>query len=198
MAARFFSPPDSSNGRPVREVGDLHLRQRLVAGLDLVRGQAELERPERHVIQDGGAEELDVGILEDEADLAMEPERVLAGRDRGDVPAQRAHPRRRADDPVEELEERGLAAAVRPEQADLLAAVDVQVDPVEGDMLVRVDVADAAQVEDGLDGRRRRGRRGVRRRRSVTAANDPRKEDDDDRQVAARQASRGRSSGKVV
>ena len=59
----------------------------------------------------------------------------------------------RADDPVEQLEQRRLAAAVGAEQADPLAAVDVEVDPIEGEVLARVDVADAAQPVDRLVGR---------------------------------------------
>ena len=125
----------------------------------------ELERPEGDVVEDGGAEELDVGILEDQAHLAMESEGVDAVDDRRHIQAEGPHPAAgRRDDPVEELEERGLAAPVRPEQDDLLARPHHQVDPVERDLAAR---------------RRRSGRRtsskigsarGSRTRGSVTAA----------------------------
>ena len=63
--------------------------ERVVArGLDLGLAQTELERAEGDVVEDRGAEQLDVRVLEDEADLAMEAEGILAGGDRGDITAQ--------------------------------------------------------------------------------------------------------------
>jgi hypothetical protein len=60
-------------GRPIGQMRDLHRRQGLVAALsDLVHGEAQLQRPEGDVVEDRGAEELDVGVLEDEPDLAVE------------------------------------------------------------------------------------------------------------------------------
>ena len=80
-------------GRPVREVPDLHLAQRLVApSRHLVGGKPQLKRPERHVVHHGGAEELDIGILEHEADLAVEAEGVEPVDDGGHVQAERPHP----------------------------------------------------------------------------------------------------------
>jgi hypothetical protein len=59
-------------------MGDIHRRQSLVAPLaHLVRREAQLERSERNVVEDRGAEQLDVGVLEDQPDLAVESERIL-------------------------------------------------------------------------------------------------------------------------
>ena len=47
----------------------------LDAVVDLGFGEAHVERPERHVVEHGRAEELVVGVLEDEADLGPDPPR---------------------------------------------------------------------------------------------------------------------------
>ena len=89
IAARFFSPPDSSKGaRSARWAMPISARASSHRSANLLLRQAELERPEGHVVEDRGAEELDVRVLEDEADLAVEPEAVLAGGDRGHVAAE--------------------------------------------------------------------------------------------------------------
>ena len=137
IAARFFSPPESSNGaRSARWAISIWASASSQRALTSARSKPELERPEGDVVEDGGAEELDVGVLEDEADLAVEPEGVDAGGDGGDVRPERPHRAAgRRDDPVEQLEQRRLAAAVRAEQRHLLAGRDVEVDAVEGDLL---------------------------------------------------------------
>ena len=129
---------------------DPHRRQRLRAAAGHLLGrQAELERPEGDVVEHGRAEELDIGVLEDQADLAVEAKGILASGNRGDVPAERAHRAGgRADDAVEQLQQGRFAAAVGAEQHDLLALADVQVDAVERDVAAAVHVAHAAQGED--------------------------------------------------
>ena len=145
--------------RAVGEVGDVHLAQRLVAaGPDLVLRQAELERAEGDVVEDRRAEQLDVGVLEDEPDLAVEAERVLRRRRprrrRGRAPA--SCPRSGAMIPSRSLSSVDLPEPLAPEQRDPLAALDAQVDPVERDLPAAVQVADAVELEDGSRSARRR------------------------------------------
>ncbi len=144
-------------GCPVRQVPDLHEAQRLVAARrHLGLGKPQLERPECHVVHHGCAEELDVGVLEHEADLPVEPEGVEPVDDGRDVQAERPQPPAgRRDDPVEELEQGRLSRPVRTEEHDLLPRPDHEVDSIERDLAVVVQVAHAGQFEDRL-GRHRR------------------------------------------
>ena len=59
--------------RPVEQVLDAQLPRRLAhAALDLLAGEAELQRAEGQLVEGVGAEELHVGLLEDEADARAE------------------------------------------------------------------------------------------------------------------------------
>ena len=133
--------------------------------------QPELERPEGHVVEDRGAEELDVGVLEDEPHLAVEAKAVLAGGHCRHVPAEGANAAARwADHAVEQLQQGGLAAAVGAEQRHPLARPDLEVDAVEGDLTAGVRVADVPKDVErlarhdtggaGAAGTTRRGRLG--------------------------------------
>ena len=91
IAARFFSPPESSNGARSARCAIFICRSASSQQLRTSSAiQPELERAEGDVVEDGRAEELHVGILEDQADLAMEAEGILAVGHRGNVLAQRA------------------------------------------------------------------------------------------------------------
>ncbi len=128
----------------VRDLGD--------EALDLVPRQAELQRPEGELVADVGAEQLDVRILEHEPHPGAEVaavggvlERVLGERraEGEDLPGAGE------DEPVEHLEERGLAGAVGSDDRHVLAGQDREVDPGERGRSRPVLVADAAQDEVG-------------------------------------------------
>jgi hypothetical protein len=128
-------------GRAIGEVRDLHGRQSLVAAFaDLIRGEAQLQRPERHVVENRRAEELYVGVLEDEADLAVESERLLPGCNGRDITSESPHrAARRGHDAVQQLQQGRFAASVRSQQDDSLARPDVEVHAIEGRLPARVD-----------------------------------------------------------
>ena len=59
--------------RPVEELLDAQVLGHVAhAAADLVLRQAELQRPEGELVEDAGAEQLHVGVLEDEADPGAE------------------------------------------------------------------------------------------------------------------------------
>jgi hypothetical protein len=105
-------------GHPDRREGPLD------AIVDLVGRQAEVDRPERDVVEDGRAEELVVGILEDQADLGTDR---LDGRPVHDAATDPDRPVPGREDPVELEHERTLARPVGTDERDLLAARDAQV-----------------------------------------------------------------------
>ena len=122
-------------GRAVEQLGDAkNLGGLGDAGADLVVGQPELERSERQLVVGVGAEQLDVGVLEDEAHTAAElaAETGLVQRRLRELSAERhERPARWEDKAVEHLEQSGLAAAVRADDRDMLSRRDRQVDAVE-------------------------------------------------------------------
>ncbi len=123
---------------------------------------AHLQGPEGDLVEDGRVEELDVGVLEDEADAAAEGERrvVVGEAFFGERLAEGLDPPAIGEiEPVEEPEKRRLARAVGAEQHDALAGHDAQAEAVEGRRLV-IGVADIGHVEDGRRGKRR-GERSV-------------------------------------
>lgn len=67
LAAREFER------RPVSQVQDIHLDKcSFDAGPYFAQGKAELKRSESNIITNGGGEELDIRVLEDETNFAME------------------------------------------------------------------------------------------------------------------------------
>ncbi len=140
-------------------------------GVQLGAAQPGGGRAEGDVLADGRHEELVVGVLEDDADLAADLGHVgAADREPGDGDGARAS----GEDAVQVQDEGGLAGAVRAEQGDPLAAPDGQVHPEEGLVAVGVGVGEAAHVEGGGSSRRRghrvRPRRQIRRAASGSAA----------------------------
>ena len=118
------------------------------AAAHFVLGQAELERPERELVLDARAEQLHVGVLEDEADPGAEVaaerrvlERLL--RERSTEGEQLT--RRREDEAVQHLEQRGLAGAVGADDGDVLTRFHREVDPGERRPAGAIRVADRAQ-----------------------------------------------------
>ena len=131
MATRFFSPPDSvygarSSSFSMRSCAAASPRTRASTSS---RASPSCSGPKAQLVEDVGAEELHVGLLEDEADaraeLAAERrvlERVLGQRRRRTrrrVPAAAEH------EPVEHLEQRRLAGAVGAHDRDVLAGAAI-------------------------------------------------------------------------
>src|SRR5450756_493663 len=94
--------------RPVEHLFDAQLLRSLAhAALDLLARQAELQRAEGQLVVGVGAEELDVGLLKDEADARAEVPAVrrVLERVRGERRAERADGAARGEDePVEHLQ----------------------------------------------------------------------------------------------
>ena len=109
-----------------------------------------MQRPERHIVADGGRKKLDVGVLEDEADAAMEGVRVLLviGHhfDRLTEDAHRAGGR--CVESIEQLEQRRLPASVRAKEGNAFALADRKGDPFERDLAAVVRVTDVFELED--------------------------------------------------
>ena len=68
------------------------------------------------------------------------------------LPSRKIRPRRRLDQPVDHLQRRRLAAAGRTDQADHLAARDVEVELLHRDRAVGVGLADALEPDHRLFG----------------------------------------------
>ena len=164
IAVRCCSPPESVAGswsawalRPTTREGAIDGRPDLSA-----RRPGHLQR-ERDVLADRpGREQLEV--LEDDPDLcgaARGP--CAAGRGRGPARRRTTSPARGQLVADEQLEERRLAGARRPDEEDELPSAEGQVDVAQGDLAVGVGLADAAQGHDGTRGLRAApgaGRRG--------------------------------------
>ena len=122
--------------------------------VQLVAAQAQVGRPERDVLADGGHEQLVVGVLEDDADAATDLAQVRLhhgqAADGDGAPCGRV-------DAVEVQHQGGLAGAVGPEHRDLLAIAYDQIDAVERWAAVGVGEVQARHLE----GRRRRGHRNL-------------------------------------
>ena len=102
--------------------------------IDVVGVEAHVERTECDLLADGRREHLRVGVLEDEPDPAAKATRELLVLEvvLGDLFTEgRVGAAVGEQQPVEELQQRRLAAAVGAEQRDLLAAVDLQRHAVE-------------------------------------------------------------------
>ena len=131
-------------GQPTFEPAHAHGRQRpFHAVMDLGLRHAHVERPEGHVLEDGGAEELVVRVLEDEANLGADPLHALP------IDEHSADPHGAVGggvDPVEVEHEGALAGAVRADERHLLAPRDPQVDAPQGLEAVRVDEVQVLQL----------------------------------------------------
>ena len=149
MAVRCCSPPDSCEGTCWACCGQPDEREHPVDGRpDLApRRAGHLER-EGDVLADRlGRQELEV--LEDDADLAPHLGH-LAAAELGHVLAvedDRAARRELVAD--EQLDERRLARAGRPDEEDEVALGDDQVDVAQGDLAVGVLLGHVVQDEDG-------------------------------------------------
>src|SRR5581483_9397414 len=125
----------------VREPGPLEAA-RDALGERLGR-EREVTGPERDLVLDGRGEELVVGVLEDEADVARDPSRTRARRvAAGD--ADRARGRQQKAGQV--LRESRLPRAVVADERDELAGADRERDPVERDGAVGVHVPQVLHV----------------------------------------------------
>ena len=147
-------------------------RERLVdTRLAASSGEAQVERAEGDVLADGRHEQLVVRILEDEPDARTQlAERPVLDREAGDLELAFA-----GEQAVEVQDERRLAGAVRAEQGDALAVLDVEVDPGERRVAVRVAIDERrgwiAQLMPRPDPRRSgTSGGGPRRGRAVGAA----------------------------
>ena len=116
-------------GKPVRstrtQMGELHFAHRLLDAVpDDASRPAELERPESDLVEHGGIEELDFGILENQGDTPSEIEgEVLISEERlaQRPPAKFYLPLLREEEGVEHLQEGGFAGAVCSENCQPLA-----------------------------------------------------------------------------
>ena len=107
-------------------------------------GEAEVPRAERHVVVHRGHEQLVVRVLEDQAERAHGSAGSVSSGQRSVAHAHFAA--RRAEQPVEQQEQRRLAGAVRTDDPDRLAVADAERDAVERAGAVRVDVADSPRA----------------------------------------------------
>jgi len=140
--------------RPPPERGDAHRRERRVHGREVLDALAEeplgVRVPPARDDFLHGERELPVLLLRQERD----PPRDLVARHRARGPHV---PPLRLDDPAERPQERRLPAAVRPDQRDVLAGRDEQVDAVERRVLA-VPHRDPVQLK-GVHGSSRRAAR---------------------------------------
>ena len=149
MEARICMPPESSRGkwRPnsASPTWSSAPRAASVAALPLDPGEIERQPDVR----------LDARPGHQRRRLEHEAEAAAGAAGRGEVaapPAELASARR--DEPGDEIEERGLAAAGGPEQRQEFAALDGEVDRRERARAVRVALLDAGQRDDRLACRR--------------------------------------------
>ncbi len=178
--ARFFSPPDSSNGaRSARWAISMAASASSQRRLTSSRLSPSWSGPKATSSRTVALNSWMSGSWKTRPTSRWKRKPSSPCGDGGYIPAQRPHrPVRGPHDAVEKLEQGRLAAAVGAEQDDPLARPYPQVDAVEGDLPARVDVANLAQLEqrlvrrhgDGLDGGFDVGRHGSTRPASTAAA----------------------------
>ena len=100
------------------------------AGADLLRRHAEVLRRKGDILLDDGGDDLVVRILEHHADLLAHIVEVIFVA--GVHPLDQHRARFGQQNGIEMLCQRGLAAAVRAQHGDKLAAPDVNADAVDG------------------------------------------------------------------
>src|SRR5947208_4994160 len=116
--------------------------------------EAEVARPEGHLIGDGRGEELMIRILEDVADALGER---LERKVRDVASVERHASLGRREEAVQVLGERGLSRAVRARKRDELAATDREVHAREGTATVGVAMPEPADGDEGGSRRYLRG-----------------------------------------
>ncbi len=114
MAARCFSPPDSTGGNAVDALAETHPLQQLddlgaVGGLIL----AEHAQRQRHVLVSGHVVE-QPEILKHDADAAAQRGAAVLGQRRGVLVEHRNQPARRLERQKQHAQQRGFAGAGRP------------------------------------------------------------------------------------
>ena len=134
-ATRFFSPPESRCGGRVRRASMPKSHERSLDAVENTRPvPAELQGAEGQLVEHRGAEQLDIRVLEHEADALAEAmidrifregllgQRLAAGRHAaGGGEAQR----------IEQAHQRGLAGAIGAENGDALARCGREADGLE-------------------------------------------------------------------
>jgi hypothetical protein len=142
--ALFFATAEVVGGS-VEAGGDSHLLQcGPGSGFGFRTGEARLEGAEGDVIEDGGKEELVVGVLEEEADFAAKSGEVGGGDGEvADVEFAFA-----SEDSIEVEEEGGFAGAVGAEDGDAFGLVEMEVDSAEGPEAVVVGEREVAGADD--------------------------------------------------
>src|ERR687889_809347 len=104
-------------------------------------------RPERHLVEDGVREDLVVGVLEDVSDRLAEPAQPLLC---GLFPAHQGRALGWLQQPIEVLDERGLAGSVLAQNGQELAPLDGKVHPLQCDHPVRVAVREPLDLDHRL------------------------------------------------
>src|SRR5215211_1453114 len=104
-------------------------------------------RPERHLVEDGVREDLVVRVLEDVPDGLAEPAQPLLY---GLFPTSPHRALGRFQQPVEVLDERGLARPVLSQNGQKLAPPDGKVHPLERDHAVRIAVREPLDLDHRL------------------------------------------------
>ena len=128
---------------PVDELGEVERRGELVdprlrlALVDAPQAGVDLEVPP------SGERAVDDGFLEHDAARAPRRKRVLRDVETGDL----GRPARRRDGRRQHADRRGLARAVRPEQSEDLARLDVEVDPADRLDAAGVDLPELAYFD---------------------------------------------------
>jgi len=134
-------------GSAVGEVGSLHGLQRLPSARgESVPGEPQIRRPERNILTNRRHEELVICVLEYKAHPASDfPERVLCYHRIADP--NRAGASR--ENPVQMQRQRGLPGAVRSQQSNPLAVVDLKIHSAQCLAPVRVAILDAIELDGG-------------------------------------------------
>jgi hypothetical protein len=128
-----------------------HLPERgLYASADFWERQSELQRPEGDIVTHSRREQLNVRILEDEADPTVKAVGLFrVGAYLLNVGPEDAQVSdRRSVETVKDFEKRGLAAAVSAQHGNRFPLPHSQVDAIEADLPVVVNVTHILEIED--------------------------------------------------
>lgn len=134
-------------GGPVRQGGDAEGGERLVhPGTHLGVRQAEVQRPERHVLGDGRGEQLVVRVLHHQLDGGTQTGQSLPVVGDG-AALDRQLPLTRTQSAAQEPHQRGLSAAVAAEQGERAPLARLEVEAAEHGGTVLVSEGRAPQGE---------------------------------------------------